>query len=267
MESLGKLLGDFCGLVKICGSSVALRWLFHVLFRFPLIIKEGGLQPADRAMGIGPFEVTLKKYNCRFKIMGPQAISGIREMYVRDTYLRDGWLNIRPHDTVFDLGANMGNFTNMALAIEPTVRVIAVEPSIYLNNVFTKSVGSNVGHLTRTSLIRAFLGCPNEKTKAVLAADENYANAEWNTEEQLLERANIQSIDFLKCDIEGGEFGLLLTPNSKLLAMTRALACEVHAFAGDVTNFLANIESCGFVIGPIKHDPDGSVTFLAKRIV
>lgn len=266
MKRLGKLGGDFFGLLNICGSSVALRWLFHVLFQFPLIIKKGDLQPADRAMGIGPFEVTFKKYNCRFKIMGPDAISGIREMYVRDTYLRNGWLNIKPNDTVFDLGANMGNFTNMALAIEPTVRVIAVEPSIYLNNAFTKSVGLNVGHLSRTSLIRAFLGRPNEKIKAVVAGDENYTDAEWITEEQLLERVNIQSIDFIKCDIEGGEFGLL-TSNSELLAMTKALACEVHAFAGDVTKFLSDIESCGFVIGPVQHGPDGSVTFLAKRIV
>ena len=47
--------------------------------------------------------------------------------------------------------------------------------------------------------------------------------------------------------------------------MTKALAVEVHAFAGDVAKFIADIESCGFIIGPIQHDPDGSATFLAKR--
>lgn len=265
MTNLVRLLKDFVGLLNICGPAVAAHWLLEIICNLKSIAKRGDLQPADQAMGSGPFKVTLVRYGCKFMISGPQAISGVREMYVRDVYLRDGWLRIKPGDTVLDLGANMGNFTNLALAIESTVRVIAVEPSINLNNAFTESVGLNVGHLSRTSLVRAFLGRPNEKIEAVVSGNENYADAEWITEEQLLERANIQSIDFIKCDIEGGEFGLL-TPNSKLLAMTGALACEVHAFAGDVTKFIADVESCGFVIGPVQRDPDGSATFLAKRI-
>lgn len=112
MKKLVKLGSDFLGLVNICGLSVALRWIVHVLLCVPSILKKGDLQAADKAMGIGPFEVKLKKYNCTFKIMGTGAISGIREMYVRDTYLHDGWLTIKPNDTVLDLGANMGNFTN-----------------------------------------------------------------------------------------------------------------------------------------------------------
>lgn len=266
MNKLVKLVGDLLGLIKICGLAIALKWLFQVLLHFSSIMKNGNLQPADRAMGLGPFEVTLKRYNCRFKITGEEAFSGIREMYVRDVYLRNGWLTIKPHDTVVDLGANMGNFTNMALAIDPTVRVISVEPNIFSNGVFNKSVGLNAGHLARVTLTRAFLGQANPKSKALVAGDENYADAEWLTENQLIERMNIQSIDFLKCDIEGGEFGLLTT-ESKLLAMTKALAIEVHAFAGDVTKFMADIESCGFIIGPVQTAPDGTATFLAKRIV
>lgn len=264
MNNLAKFWGDFSGLLTICGPSVAFRWLYHVLINLPSIIKMKDLQIADKAMSIGPFNVTLKKYNCKFQILGPQAISGIREMYVRDIYLRNGWLKIKPNNIVLDLGANTGNFTNMALAVDPTVRVIAVEPNRYLNTIFTKSVGLNYSHLNRMTLIRAFLGRPNEKIKTAVAGDENYADAEWITEEQLIEYSNILSVDFLKCDIEGGEFGLL-TPNSKLLAMTKALSCEVHAFAGDVGKFLVDIESSGFAIGPIQHASDGSVTFLAKR--
>ncbi len=265
MNKLTKLVGDFLGLIRVCGLAIALKWLFQVLFHFSSIMKNGNLQPADKAMGIGPFLVTLKRYNCQFSILGAGALSGIREMYVRDVYLRDGWLNINPGDIVLDLGANMGNFTNMALAIDPTVRVIAVEPSKNLNTVLSKSVGINSG-VTRTTLIRAFLGQANEIIETAVVGDENYADAEWLTEDQLIERANIQSIDFLKCDIEGGEFGLLTT-SSKLLAMTKSLAVEVHAFAGDVTKFMDDIKSCGFIIGPVQTGPDGTTTFLAKRIV
>jgi FkbM family methyltransferase len=266
MNKLHKLISDFLGLIKVCGFAIALKWLFQVLRHYSLILKDGNLKSADSAMGKGPFHVSLKRYNCRFMITGEDVFGGIREMYVRDVYLRKGWLTIKPNDTVVDLGANIGNFTNMALAIDPTVRVISVEPHIFSNRAFNKSVGLNAGHLARVTLIRAFLGLDDIKSMALIAGDENYAGAEWITEQQLIDRANIQSIDFLKCDIEGGEFGLLTT-ESKLLAMAKALAVEVHAFAGDVTKFMADVVSCGFIIGPVQRDRDGTVTFLAKRKV
>jgi FkbM family methyltransferase len=162
---------------------------------------------------------------------------------------------------VLDLGANMGNFTNLALALDPTVKVIAVEPNIHWNRLFVNSVNLNVDHLARTTIVRAILGEFAERLKG----DENYAGAERITEDQLLERLKVPRIDFIKCDIEGGEFGLLAR-GSKLLGMARALACEVHAAAGDMSGFIADIEAAGFTIGPTQHAADGlSATFVAKR--
>jgi FkbM family methyltransferase len=261
MHKLARIGMDFLGLTRICGPLVSLRWIWCVQLHLFAILKAGNLQAADEAMGVGPFEVTLKQYKCRFKIMGPRCISGIREMYVRDVYLKSRWLEIRPNDTVLDLGANMGNFTNMALAMEPTARVIAVEPSLNLNRVFEKSLDLNAGHLARTTLIRAILGEASEKIKG----DEYYAGAEYITEGELLERVKAPHIDFVKCDIEGGEFKLL-TRGSKLLAMARALACEVHGDTRDITTFIGDIEAAGFTIGPTQRARDGgSAVFLAKR--
>ncbi len=261
MRKLAKLYHDFRGLVRVCGPLVALRWLFYIHLHLLGILRSGNLGLADQAMGEGPFKVTLKRYKCEFEITGPGCIAGIREMYVRDVYLGASWLNFEPHGTVLDLGANMGNFTNMALAMDSTLHVIAVEPSSSLNRVFTKSVGLNPGHLARTTLIRAVLGDSCER----MAGDANYTDAERLTEEQLLERAKFPQIDFIKCDIEGGEFKLL-NRNSKLLAMTRALACEVHGNADQVEGFVANVERCGLTIGPSRCAEDGkSLVFLAKR--
>lgn len=266
MGKVGRLVGDYFGLIQVCGIYVASKWFFFVLFNFRAILNSGNLQSADRAMGSGPFDVTLKRYRRRFKVGGEEAFSGIREMYVRNVYLKNDWLTIKPNDTVVDLGANMGNFTNMALAIDPSIKVIAVEPNIFSNAVFNKSVGLNPSHLARVMLIRAFLGKTNSKISVVIDRDANYSGVEWLSEQELIDRANIQSIDFLKCDIEGGEFGLL-TKDSKLLAKTKSLAVEVHAFAGDVSKFIADIESVGFIIGPVQVDPDGTSTFLAKKKV
>lgn len=263
MKQIMKLPRDFAGLMRICGLSVALRWLIEIFRHAPEIARQKNLQVADIAMGPGPFKIKFKS-GSSFRIKGAGAVSGIREMYVRDVYLRDGWLAIGPGDVVVDLGANMGNFTNLALASDSSVRVVAVEPSKALNELFRASVGLNPGFSDRAMLIRGFVGGAHEKQKELLAGDQNYATAEWMTELELISRGRIDRIDFLKCDIEGGEFGLL-GPDSKLLSITKALACEVHAFAGDVAGFIRGIEHCGFVIGPIQRDPDGSATFLAKR--
>lgn len=264
VKQLTKLLVDFRGLARVCGLGVALRWLGSVLANFPAVVQRGDLQPADAAMGVGPFAVRLPQYGAAFSVAGVGAISGIREMYVRDTYLRNGALRVSDGDTVVDLGANMGNFTNLALACGPNVRVVAVEPSAGLNEAFRASVGLNRGHAERVKLIRAFVGRRSEKIVSAIQSDRNYADAPWISESQLIEIGKLSKIDFLKCDIEGGEFGLL-DRNSKLLAMARSLAIEIHAFEGNVDGFIEDLRTCGFSVASIKRDPDGTATVLARR--
>ncbi len=266
IKTIVKVFSDFWGLHIVCGWTIALKWGAEVILKFNAVLRSKNLQPVDLSLGTGPFLVTLRQYkNAQFRICGPNAISGIREMYVRDVYLRGGWLKIPTNGVVLDLGANMGNFTNMALAASPDIRVVAVEPSKALNKVFVNSVGLNPGFLSRTNLIRAFLGKSNPKIDGAIAADDNYKGVPWISEKELLKNIPIQSVEFLKCDIEGGEFSLL-SSNSLLLKITRQIACEVHAMAGSVENFLSNIAASGFMLGPVQRDPDGTVTFLAKRL-
>jgi len=110
-----KLFGDFFGLSRILGPYFALKWASMILVHFPSILRRKDLQPADQAMGKGPFHVHFRS-GVDFRIIGNGVISGIREIYVRDVYLRYGLLTIEDGDVVLDLGANMGNFTNLALA-------------------------------------------------------------------------------------------------------------------------------------------------------
>jgi len=265
MTYLFKIIEAFRGLYEICGYAIAIKWLAFFVFKINTVLRVRNLQAVDSAMGEGPFSVVLKKYGGkRFRVGGPNAVSGIREMYVRDVYLRGGWLKINPDSTVLDLGANMGNFTNMALAMAPDARVVAVEPSLALNTAFARSVGLNPGCLERTLLLRGFLGKASPKILEAIASDENYRDAKWITAEDLLSKLNGRPIDFLKCDIEGGEFSLL-SPGSRILSMTSQLACEAHSFAGDVPGFVESIRGEGFLIGPVQQDSDGTVTFLAKR--
>lgn len=85
------------------------------------------------------------------------------------------------------------------------------------------------------------------------------------TEDELIEQAEIDRVDFRKYDIESGKFGLL-TPDSKLLGMAQSLAVEIHHFAGDVDGFLRMLEAAGFTLFAVDEAPDGTATALARRL-
>jgi FkbM family methyltransferase len=253
MRLFKKLVSDFFGIVAVLGIGYAIRWLISIFLNSREIVAARNLRPADRSMGEGPFPINMRRYALRFLVTGEEAFSGIREMYVRDTYLRRGLLEIEDGDLVVDLGANMGNFTNLALAHGSKVRVLSVEPNGNSNEAFRQSLSLNNGFKERATLVRAFLGVPTN-AESKLAAMPEYGGAAFLSEVGFVRDQDIDRVDFLKCDIEGGEFGLL-GPESLLLRMARKLAIEIHSFAGDVDVFIEMLRS----------HPDGTATVLASR--
>jgi hypothetical protein len=209
---------DFAGLWRVCGPGVALRWLFAVARNVGPILRSHNLQTADAAVGPGPFAVRFPTLAKKFSVSGQGVISGIREMYVRNSYLKDDLLRIEDGATVVDLGANLGLFTKLALAHGDRVRVIAVEPSLQLNREFDDEILSECGG----------------------------------------------AVDFLKCDIEGGEYWLL-DEDSRLLSLTRNIAIEIHSFAGDPDQFVAKLQAAGFEVRSNYRAPDGTRVVLAAK--
>lgn len=259
-----KLFSDLVGLWRICGPGVCVQWSICLLLSVRKVVQRRNLEAADQAIGPGPFRVACASTPAAFSVEGRGVMSGVREMYVRDCYLRGGALRIQDGDQVVDLGANIGNFTNLALAHGPAVRVVAVEPSQAMNAAFERSVGGNPGFRSRVTLIRGFLGEAGGRTQAHGGAKDHYAGAPWLAEAEFLRLAGITHIDFLKCDIEGGEF-VALGPGSRLVEMTKALAVEVHAFAGDVEAFVSSLVARGLVLRHRQDFPDGSCVVLASR--
>ncbi len=250
---------DFVGLTRVCGPAVAARWAGSVVQTFNRCRQARNLQPADQAMGEGPFRV--KRKHATARMAGPRILSGIREIWVRDVYLKDDYLQIPPDAVVVDLGANMGNFTMLALAHGADVRVVSVEPSSERNELFEQQLKVN-GWEGRAVLDQCFIGGRGNAQEELLK-DKHFQGAEFVSQDQFLAKHNLQRIDFLKCDIEGSEFELL-TPSSPILAITQQLAIEVHDFAGDRHAFLGMLEECGFTIGPVRHT-GGDCVALAKR--
>lgn len=261
VNNLGKLLYDAAGIARVLGTSAMLRWMVAAIAHAQAIIRRGDLQPADQAMGQGPFTVHHGR-NVSFRVAGSGIFTGIREMYVRDVYLQHGLLHIESGDIVVDLGSNVGNFCNLALA-HGAARVVAVEPSLPLNDSMWRSIKLNPGFAERLTLIRAFVGA-SSSLKESIDADPAYDDAQWLTEAELLAATKLERIDFLKCDIEGGEFSLL-NPTSRVLGMVRKIAVEIHSFAGNVDAFVGMLRDAGFTILHEQRDPDGTRTVLARR--
>ena len=239
---LRKLVSDFRGIARVCGIGPALRWLGCVALTMPANLKTRDLLAADRKMGIGPF--TVKHQVGSAKLVGESAFSGLREIWVRDVYARDGFVRIPEHGTVVDLGANMGNFSAMALAASATARLIAVEPSRGHAAKWRETMRVN-GFEDRAQLCQAFVGTFNDVQRDAFAADPHYADAPIMSEREFLDRYRIERIDFLKCDIEGSEF-FMMEPGSHILDIADRIAIELHDFGGDVPAFLEHLETRGF---------------------
>ena len=256
---LKKLIHDIKAIYLICGYKLAFKWGWNIFTNITTIVKQRNLSIADALMGCGPFSIKID--DLMFKVGIPQGtkgmpFAGIREMYARNVYLAEDF-RIKDGALVLDLGANMGNFSNLALAHHDSVRVIAVEPSFLLNQYFDYSLNLN-GWRDRALLLRGFIGGLPDK-----AVSSDYKDAKTIEQNEIITHCAGRRIDFMKCDIEGGEYQFL--SNHSLLDITDMLAMEIHAFAGSPKEFIQFLKGIGFVIKRIQNDPDGTCTILAYR--
>jgi FkbM family methyltransferase len=255
------VLSDFIGLIRVCGLVVAAKWLLAIGLNITSCIKVRNLQPADIAMGIGPFRVRFGKAHAF--LTGERVISGIREIWVRDAYLGNGFLSIPPDAMVVDLGANMGNFTLLALAHDPNVQAICVQPGKAENKKREQQLKLN-GWQNRVRNCPYFIGGETEKHTLAMNS-EDYADSSFITEDEFVQKFDLTKIDFLKCDIEGSEFELF-HKDSLLLNMSRQLAIELHGDARCRENFTIMLRKIGFEV-IVWQDHNQSSVVLAKKLL
>jgi FkbM family methyltransferase len=259
LNNLKQILTDYFGLVKLIGFIKGSKWLLGVILNLKTCIKERNLQAADRF--VGPGFIIAKKKNTIIKFFGDSIISGIREIWIREVYTGEGFLSLKEKTFVVDLGANVGNFTLLALAMNDENNVLAVEPNSELNKIFRYQIQIN-GWEKRVNLNRFFLGNVTAIQEQMVHSKEN-KGATWVTPKEFIEKNKISKINFLKCDIEGSEFDLI-KGDAELFRISDQVAVEVHDFGGDRNDFTNKLKKLGFIIGPIKYDP-GSCIIQAKR--
>ncbi len=123
--------------------------------------------------------------------------------------------------TVFDVGANVGEYTAFVLGQNPRLTVHAFEPSLMTYNLLEKRAFPGDVHLNRFGLSSA-----KEKGVLYLYAPESGANSlqkrvgldavqsdsetiELDTLDAYCMERKIEQIDLLKIDVEGHEFDVL----------------------------------------------------------
>jgi FkbM family methyltransferase len=249
---------DAIGLARSCGPRVATLWLMRLVPRLRACRREGSLAPVDRAMGPGPFRARLGRATAL--LHGQDVMGGLREIWVRDVYLGRGFLSIGPHAMVVDLGANMGNFTLLALAHGPGVRAVCVEP--IPDNVAKLEASLKLnGWRHRARVFNAFVGGRTATQDRIL--DHEAPDVPFMREEDLVREAELTRIDLLKCDIEGSEFELFHR-GSLLLAMARQIGIEVHKGVAPAETLIELLRETGFEIR-VAHDTPGDTVLLGRR--
>ncbi len=241
MNRLSKLARELREVGRIGGPAVALRYAADLLASLPSVIRTGSLHCVDDRFGArGGF------FSARFEglaiVLPASAIGLVREIYGRHSYFPDRSFIPKHGDTVVDLGANCGVVSILAAKLGARVRAVEAQS----------------GFVKRCRELLALNGCEAEVMWGLLGGgtgkfrDPSAVGAAGDQSdgrfppmvsiEEVL--AGLGRIDFLKCDIEGSEFGLF--EKADWLERVQRIAMEVHRRHGDPDALARNIATKGF---------------------
>lgn len=145
-----------------------------------------------------------------------------REVYDERVY--EFFNEVKEGDIVVDIGASAGPFTRSILNKNPK-HVYCVEPSKHFIPILEKNTEGHPVTIINKAII-----------------DESYTNPlvyydplpfEGITFKNLIETYNIEKIDFLKIDCEGGEYSIFIDENKDyIFNNVKSIAAEFHCIHG-----------------------------------
>ena len=122
-------------------------------------------------------------------------------------------------DIVVDLGASLGPFTYSILPKNPK-QCFVVEPLSYHIDILNKNVGQEN--------VKIIQGAISDKKKLEITWDNITETSPTFTFKEFLDDNNINKIDFLKCDCEGGEYDVFSKSNIEFLKTIPKIVVEFH---------------------------------------
>jgi len=197
------------------------------------------LVPADRLMGsnvvmtVGGKRIVVPvgEITALIEARDPTPTFGaMREMYAGNVYLAPFESGFRAR-TVVDLWSIRGLVSILAAIALGAHTVVGVEPSTYYQPVLARLVEANGLESRGIHRVSAFVSSESGPGKVTI--------------DEIMNRYGMDRIEFLKCDIEGGEFDVFLQ-NNAFLAKVDRLAMELHPKEGDVEALCRALSERGF---------------------
>ena len=193
-------------------------------------------------LGIGaidyPFVVTARN-GIEIEVASVAEVKVVWQVFVRDCY------TLPPEcHTIIDAGGNVGIFALYAAANHPAARIFSLEPfpstfSALCTNIKRNSLQANVRAmqlgLSSSPGTLPMSGAPASTDRRIVdVAAETEASLEWIpvvTLQEFMSQNAIVTVDFLKLDIEGSEWPVILTSPPELWRRIRNVQLEYHETA------------------------------------
>ena len=156
------------------------------------------------------------------------------EIYDDEVYLK--YFDVEIGDVVLDIGASVGPFSHSILNKKPKA-IYCVEPHKELFETLSSNL-EITGGTTRIHLINSGIACVDGPVVFDGVYDDKNSSKDWTdnpvtangiTLTTLVKKYNIDSIDFLKMDCEGGEYDVFTAGNLDWIkANVRKISGEFH---------------------------------------
>jgi FkbM family methyltransferase len=164
--------------------------------------------------------------------------------------LQDNW-------TIIDIGAGLGDFAAYAAQRNAHGRVLAFEPfpesfallqqNVALNNL-TNVVAQPCAIAEKSGSLALNVGIGEAVQHSTTRTGANTIEVQAMTLQQIFDEHRLDRCDFLKMDIEGGEYAILRSANAELLKRVQRIALEYHdnTPAGQHDELVRLLQSHGF---------------------
>lgn len=247
MNKVSRLSREIKGLGQILPRSDFLRWGMLLVLTSPRVLQSGSLGIVDRSFGSSiDFRCAGRQWKVEHTDLGV-----VREIVAGSCYISGDQL--RNAHTILDLGANTGVFTIFALSHAPMAHVTAVEMNSSSISALQDNLLAN-GLAPRVQVVHALVGSETPDTAQVRRNHSDIAEfdvASWID--------SVGYCDFLKCDIEGSEYGLI-SRKSGWLRKVRRIGLEYHGSWEDGEGLASIIRGHGFRVAQKRH---GSLGYLS----
>jgi FkbM family methyltransferase len=150
--------------------------------------------------------------------------------YERGAALQDGW-------TIIDIGAGLGDFTAYAAQRSPNGRVLAFEPFPESFALLQQNVALNdlqnveaqpCAIAEKPGALALNIGLGEAVQHSTTQAGAHTIEVQAITLQQVFDEHGLDRCDFLKMDIEGGEYAILRGVDAALLKRVQRIALEYH---------------------------------------